>query len=392
MKTTAIICEYNPFHKGHLLQIEQLKTQNRAVVCIMSGGFVQRGQPAIFDKYSRAKSAVLSGADLVLELPYPFSCSSAEFFCQGGVSIANSLNIIDELYFGSECGDIELLDQTSDRLIDKQFITALQAARKDKQNKEKPFAVLREEVYYKLYGQQLPVRPNDILGIEYINSLKKLNSKITPVTYKREEGFSATLSRKYIEDNDNYDFVPQSAADIFKNCPIFSLNNIESAILAFYRLANAKALEKYESMTDGMANRLVKGANECGNLNQLLENLSGKSYTNAKIRRAILHGMTGVLPSMLKEKPMYTQVLAANDNGRKLIKKSQKNSSVSILTKPAHFKKLVGKAKEQAIFSNNAEKLLTLMCDNPLSADEFLKMTPFILQQNDQETSNTLNT
>ena len=383
MKTTAIICEYNPFHRGHLLQIEQLKKQNRTVVCIMSGGFVQRGQPAIFDKYSRAKAAVLSGADLVLELPYPFSCSSAEFFCQGGVNIAESLNIIDELYFGSECGDIELLKLTSDRLTDKQFINALQDARKDKQNREKPFAVLREEVYYNLYNQQLPIKPNDILGVEYINSLKKINSKITPVTYKREEGFSATVSRKHIEDSDNYDFVPKSAADIFKSCQKFSLNNIEKAILAFYRLADKKTLEKYESMTDGIASRLVKGANECCTLDQLQISLSGKSYTNAKIRRAILHGMTGVLPSMLKEKPMYTQVLAANENGRNLIKKSQKNSSISILTKPAHFKKLVGKAKEQAVFSNNAEKLLALMCDNPLPADIFLKMTPFILNQND---------
>ncbi len=381
MKTTAIICEYNPFHKGHLLQIEQLKKNNNAVVCIMSGGFVQRGQPAIFDKYSRAKAAVLSGADLVLELPYPFSCSSAEFFCQGGVGIAHSLNIIDELYFGSECGDIELLKLTSDRLTDKKFTTALQNARKDKANKEKPFAVLREEVYYNLYNQQLPVKPNDILAVEYITALKKLNSKIIPVTYKREEGFSATESRKNIENNNNYDFIPDSASDIFKNCPKFSLHNIEKAILAFYRLSDTKTLEKYESMTDGLANRLVKSACECTSLTQLFEDLSGKSYTNAKIRRAILHGMTGVLPSMLKEKPLYTQVLAANDLGRKLIKKSQKNSSISILTKPAHFKKLGEKAKEQAAFSNNAEKLLTLMCDTPLSADFYLKMTPFILQQ-----------
>ena len=381
MKTTAIICEYNPFHKGHLLQIEQLKKNNNAVVCIMSGGFVQRGQPAIFDKYSRAKAAIFSGADLVLELPYPFSCSSAEFFCHSGVSIAHSLNIIDELYFGSECGDIELLKLTSERLTDKKFTTALQNARKDKANKEKSFAVLREEVYYNLYNQQLPVKPNDILGVEYISSLKKLNSKIIPVTYKREEGFSATASRKNIEECNNYDFIPDSASEIFKNCPKFSLYNIEKAILSFYRLADAKTLEKYESMTDGLANRLVKSACECTSLTELLENLSGKSYTNAKIRRAILHGMTGVLPSMLKEKPLYTQVLAANDLGRKLIKKSQKNSSISILTKPAHFKKLDEKAKEQAIFSNNSEKLLALMCDNPLSADVFLKMTPFILQQ-----------
>ena len=154
-----------------------------------------------------------------------------------------------------------------------------------------------------------------------------------------------------------------------------------SPVLIKENMNNTKTLEKYESMTDGLANRLVKSACECTSLTQLFEDLSGKSYTNAKIRRAILHGMTGVLPSMLKEKPLYTQVLAANDLGRKLIKKSQKNSSISILTKPAHFKKLDEKAKEQAIFSNNAEKLLALMCDNTLSADVFLKMTPFILQQ-----------
>ena len=121
MKTTAIICEYNPFHKGHKLQLDMVKSQGGLVVCIMSGSFVQRGTPAVFDKYARAEAAVREGADLVLELPFPYCCSAAEHFAFGGVGLANSLNSVDELLFGSECGDLEILQTVSDRLTSFDF-------------------------------------------------------------------------------------------------------------------------------------------------------------------------------------------------------------------------------------------------------------------------------
>ena len=119
MKTAAIICEYNPFHNGHKYQIEQVKLSHDAVVCIMSGSFVQRGDIAVFDKWTRAKAALSSGSDLVIELPVCFSLNTAERFAFGGVSLADSLGIIDTLFFGSESGDIKKLENAARLLIDE---------------------------------------------------------------------------------------------------------------------------------------------------------------------------------------------------------------------------------------------------------------------------------
>ena len=379
MKITAVICEYNPFHKGHLSQIEYIKKQDSLVICIMSGGYVQRGEPALFDKYTRAEAAVVSGADLVIELPYPYSCSAAEHFCRAGVYIASSLNCVNELCFGSESGDIDYLKQVSERLSSDEFVAALNTARKDKNNKEKPFAALREEVYSFLYGDKLPIKPNDILGIEYINSINSLKSNIIPATYKRENGFSATESRSLIKESNDFSMLPDGCSDFFKNKDRYNIKNIENAILAFYRSADTSSLVKCESMTNGMAQKLIKCAKESTSFEEFTEKLSSKSYTNARIRRAIIHGMTEVLPYMLKTPPKFTQVLACNSNGRKLIKQIQKTGDMEILTKPSHYKKLPEEARNQAKFAIKAEGLLTLTCSKPKPYDYFLKQTPFVL-------------
>ena len=381
MKTTAIICEYNPFHCGHKLQIDAVKQKGNNIICIMSGGFVQRGEAAMFDKYIRAEAAVKSGADLVLELPYPYSCSAAEFFALGGVAVADSLGVVDELCFGSESGNIDLLSQISERLMSDEFDLMMKNARGDKNNKDKSYSALREEVYKKMYGQSVAVKPNDILGVEYISAIKKLNSNIIPVTYKREVGFSATETRKRITEEDRFDMIPDGISSLFENQDRYGMEYAEKAILAFYRCADPNALEKYEGMTNGIAERLVKAAKESVSLIELIERLSGKSYTNAKIRRCILHGLTGVYTEMLKTLPRYTQVLACNDEGRKLVRKIQKEGSIEVFTKPSHYKKAEEGAKKQAEFNLSADNLLTLMCENTKTADAFLKKKPYIADQ-----------
>ncbi len=378
MKITAIICEYNPFHKGHLLQISQLKKNNDTVICIMSGGFVQRGEPALFDKYDRAKAAVLCGADIVFELPFPFSCSAAEFFAFGGVSLANSLNVVDRLCFGSENGDIEKLKKVSKNINSPEFKKALSDARSDKDNSNVPFAYLRENIYRSTYGQDFPVLPNDILGIEYINALTKLKSDIEPFTYKRQKGFSATESRRLLFEENSFEMIPENVRYVFEDSERYEMKYAERAILSYYRSADTKELKKYEGMSNGLAERMVKGARETSSLDGLMEYLSGKSYTNARIRRAIINGIIGTLPEMVKCRPLYTSVLAASDNGRKLLRQITKISDIDILTKPAHFKKLSGKGKEQALLSQKADSFLTLMCKEAKESDYFLKQKPYI--------------
>ncbi len=380
MNITAVICEYNPFHKGHKQQLDTIKQQNNLVVCIMSGGFVQRGIPAIFDKYDRAKAAVMSGADLVLELPYPYSCSAAEFFAFGGVGIADSLNIIDELCFGCECGDINKLNRISEKLMSKEFLLAMKNARTDKNNKDKPFAALRENIYNELYGENIPVKPNDILGVEYISALKKLNSNIVPVTYKREIGYSATESRRLLNEKNSFNMIPENVVNLFEFSDRYCLDFAEKAIISYYRTANAQYLKNFEGMTNGIADKLIKCSKESVDLAELMKKMSGKSYTNAKIRRCILNGMTGVTTAMLKERPMFTQVLACNQEGRKLIRRIQKEGNIAVLTKPAHYKKLEGAARKQAEFNIFSDNLLTLMCEKTKSSDVFLKKIPYIAE------------
>ncbi len=380
MKITAVICEYNPFHKGHQIQLNSIKECGESIVCIMSGGFVQRGEPAVFDKYKRAHAAILYGADLVLELPFPYCCSAAEFFALGGVSIANSLGCVDNLCFGSECGSVDTLNIVSERVLSDSFTKQLSSCRKDKSNREIPFAKLRENVYKSLYKENFPISPNDILGVEYLNTLKKLGSNITPVTYKRENNFSATESRKQLHNFKNFDIIPQKAREIFESAEMYELKNIEKAILSYYRLADIKNLEKYEGMTNGLASNLVNAARESQNIEEFFERLTGKGHTNAKIRRAIICGMTKVETDMLKTPPAFSLVLASNDIGREIIKTVAKVGSIPLLTKPAHFKKLSPEAKKQAEFAYNSDNLLTLMCTSSKESAFFLKKTPIIIQ------------
>lgn len=376
MKTTAVICEYNPFHKGHKLQLDMIKSRGDLALCIMSGGFVQRGQPALFDKYARAEAAVRGGADLVLELPYPYCCSAAEFFAYGGVAVADSLGVVDELCFGSECGSVDTLRMVSERLSSAVFSEKMRSARAEASNKNKPHASLREEVYVGLYGEGFPTAPNDILGVEYISALNRLNSKIVPITYKREEGYSATRSRRLIREFDDYSALPDG--ELFAGKERYSMENAEQAILFFYRTVTPKQLEGIEGMTNGIAERLTGKASESTSLAELLENAGGKGYTQAKLRRCILHGMTGVTAEMLKEAPAYTQALAFNDQGRGLLRRIAKEGSIQVVTKPAHYKRLNGRALAQAEFSAAAEGLLALMCGTPKAANEFLRKNPYV--------------
>lgn len=197
MKTIGIVAEYNPFHNGHKYQIEQTKKQLGAdnVVVVMSGNFVQRGGVAWTDKYLRTKMAIDCGADFVFELPTVFACASAETFALGSVALLDSLGFVDEICFGSEEGNLEILEKISSILNSNDYIKELEIYLK----KGISFPVAREE-YLKQHMPQyrdiLPTllkQPNNILGIEYIKALKRIGSHIKPVTIKRiDNGYHST--------------------------------------------------------------------------------------------------------------------------------------------------------------------------------------------------------
>ena len=182
MKTAAVICEYNPFHFGHKYQLDVIRHllgQDTAIIAIMSGDFVQRGEPAIIGKYARAESALLCGCDLILELPLPFSMSGAEFFARAGVYIADSLGIVDLLFFGSECGELTKLQTVAERMTSDEFGQACVEARMT--DKGAQTGRLRADIYRRLFGDE-PILSgsNDLLALEYLRALNRFGSAIQP--------------------------------------------------------------------------------------------------------------------------------------------------------------------------------------------------------------------
>ena len=252
MNAIGIISEYNPFHRGHKWQIDELRRrfgEESAIVCAMSGDFVQRGDFAIERMHARAEAAVRGGADLVLELPLPWAISSAEGFARGGVSVLHATGVVDTLAFGSECGDAAKLQRTAKALLWADIPDAL----REELAKGLPFAAAREAAAKALIGEDAAVlrEPNDILGVEYCKALIQSGSTIEPLAIPRKavghnedaaEGFaSASHIRELLARGEGASaYLTEESADIYaRECaagraPV-TMKNVERAILSKFR-------------------------------------------------------------------------------------------------------------------------------------------------------------
>ena len=283
MKTLGIVCEYNPFHNGHKYHIEESKRLFGCdtAVCAMSGSLVQRGEIAVFDKWTRAKNAVENGADLVLEIPAFFCLQSGEKYAYGAVSVLNLLGNVDYLSFGSECGDIDFLQKIAEIKRKKSFNdtvkTLMQSGMSYPSATEKAIGKFLDNSF----GERI-FSPNDLLGVEYISAVYKTKSKMRPVTVKRHltehsggkpvgNFASASEIRKMIFEGADFDkFLPYSA----KNYEIFDENNAESLILGYFRLKCAE--KNILGGETGMANRLIKSAKISNSLDEFNSNATSK--------------------------------------------------------------------------------------------------------------------
>ena len=340
----AVICEYNLFHRGHLRQIEKIRDEfsgNCVVISIMSGSFVQRGEPAILPKYERAAAAVMCGADLVAELPYPWSCSSAEYFALAGVSAASRLGC-DYLCFGSESGDADCLIKTAENTLSDEFRERLRGLREKTENNGVSDIRLRGRAYDELFGRSLPVSANDILGVEYLRAITGGGYKIKPLVIKREGKESATLSRRlYLAGNmdELLKTVPEKAWEFYKS---HSPNppDMHGKIM-LYKLAelcDSPELEKYEGAGGGLGRRISAAAARAASFDEFTSLCASKSYTNAKIRRTALNCVLGVTAEDLQKEPGFTFLLAANSRGREYLHAVKKSGEkFNIITKPADF-------------------------------------------------------
>ncbi len=339
LSVAGVICEYNPFHNGHLYQLQSIKKSGYDfVVCVMSGSVVQRGDLAIYDKWERAKTAIENGADLVIELPAYYVLQSAENFAYGGVKILDSLGFVDGLVFGSESDDEKKLSKIADVITGEtdEFKTILSENLKSGDGYPKAY---EKAISFSL-GEAISLLPNDILAINYISQIKKLGSSIVPVPMKRIGDYhskfhavgsfaSATEVRDRINNGlDIRDLVPSTCDTTF------SLNNLESYILGVLRSKNEHQLKNIPGMEQGLANRIITCAKESSTLNEFFLSCTTKRYTKSRIGRITLSILLDIdVDSTLD----YLRVLAFKKDSSILLSKIKKSCPLPLVTKVADF-------------------------------------------------------
>ena len=360
MNITGIITEYNPFHNGHLYHLSSAKsvTNCDGVVCIMSGNFVQRGGPAIIDKWQRASMAIENGVDLVIELPTFYALSSAEHFAKGSLSILDSLGVINNIFFGSECGNIEDLSKISNILVNEplEFKDEL----KRNLNEGLTFAKARELSLIKVLQDknlsEILRNSNNILGIEYIKAILSLKSNITPITFKREGSnyndknlsstfASATSIRNALKSSNSFeglkDFMPEKSYLILKklnenNYPLV----FEEDMFNFIKYKIVSQCVNFNNLLDiseGLDNKIIKEIYNSNSYEELVLNIKSKRYTYTKISRLLTQifiGLDGYNCTELFNKDLlYARILGFNNKGKSILKEMKKTSTIPLITK-----------------------------------------------------------
>lgn len=354
MKICGIIAEYDPFHTGHGWQIKEIRNtlgQDCAVIVAMSGNWTQRGGPALVDKHTRAQMALIGGADLVLELPVPCAVSSAEGFAQGGVSILNAAGIVTHLCFGSEVGDLSLLERTALQLDSEEYREKLHVSL----NQGLSFPVARQQAVQQLIGADADCLslPNNNLGVEYLRALNRLSSKITPITVQRAGaghgqgpagGFaSASFLRQQISAGNWSEASPYllpEILDLLQNTPHSDFCRAERAILYQLRRMSPDDLAALPDCGEGLSNRLYQAIRQGTCMEEILNLTKTKRYTHARLRRILLWAFLGLTAEDRPENPPYLRVLGMNHTGRFLLRSMSEQAAVPILTKPAHVRNL----------------------------------------------------
>lgn len=355
MKVCGIIAEYNPFHNGHKYHISKTKELYGAthIIAVISGNFTQRGDLAIVDKYKRTETALKNGVDLVIELPVQYSLASAEQFAYGAVYLLDKLGCVDFISFGSECGDIELL-QTAAKAV-RQYRHSDEVTKLMDSGYTYPLAL--QKIISKKYSAEIADVldfPNNILAIEYINAAEKINSNIKAVTVRRKSALhdsetneksdilSALQIRNMIYENKDISaFVPY--CDISNTA---SLSNIEIAVLSKLRSMTKEEIEKTPNVLMGLENRIYDAVCEATSLDELFEMIKTKRYTLSRIRRIVLSAFLGITKNDLKIPPSYVKILGMNSRGKEILSQSQ--CILPINTSLSHLEKASSAAKRQA--------------------------------------------
>lgn len=366
MAVFGIIAEYNPFHNGHAYQIDAIrKSGEHTVVAIMSPNVVQRGDFAILDKWKRAEAALLSGADLVLELPSPFALSGAERFAFGAVKTLDALGCVDYLCFGSESGDLQSLKAAAELVDDDRVIARTKELLKEGITYAKARSLAVEEI--DKGATAVLNTPNDILGVEYIRQINKTGTKISPYPVLRKgsehnstEPCEEFASASFLRENFNAESLEKYAPDavfalyekaISENNYSQGIKGLENALLLKLRLMSAEEIASLPDVSEGLENRIVRAAKEAKSLDELCELIKTRRYTMARIRRILMYALLDFSNKIMDLETCYIRLLGHNKKGLELV--SKKTSTLPIISSLARAREISEDAK---ILSETEEK------------------------------------
>ncbi len=398
MKNVAIVCEYNPFHLGHKHQIDTLRVEGaECIICVMSGNFTQRGEPAIVEKYTRAHAALACGADLVLELPFPYSSLSAEGFARAGAYIADCVGA-DTLSFGSECGDISVLSRAADIVSSPEFCELYTSLQRSTNSSTSAYF----QAYRELSSKEGEFLSNDILGISYIRAINELSLLLAPTTLKRmgscysSEDISAPMPSAMAIRHALYDIgldaarsaLPIECADILNDAvyhgEMCDTEKFFHAIHSFFRLNSPEEIRSRAVSLcggnsilddgDGLVERICTCAQRSTSQKEFYDALFNSRYTNSRIRRVILYCLFGVSDVFRHGLPRYTQLLGANEIGRNYLSSIRKNAKIQIVTKPSDVPDSVDLS-----LSRRADSFYGLISQKTHDGGYFVKKSPVIV-------------
>ena len=392
MSVIGIVCEFNPFHKGHKYLIDTAKKDGDTVVCVMSGNFVQRGEPALFSKEARVKAALLNGADIVLELPFIYATASAEIFAFNAVKILNDFGC-DKLTFGTENADVSTLEKTVEILNDNAFDIKIKNHLEDGVS----YPVARQRAFDE-YNIDFDIStPNNILALEYMKALKKLNSKMMPMPITRigagyndmksVDGISsATHIRQLIESNERFSqFIPENIIEIYneeiKKGNLVSKEKYNLASLSLLRSKLNEDLSCIANMAEGLENRIKYAIKESTSLDEIFDKAKTKRFTHSRIRRAVLSLTFGITADDLKIPVPYCRLLGFNMKSAEIMGRLASNSEISFVASYSDILNLKSNGAEKVFnLENNSRDFYSLIMQNSDECSKEMTFSPMKMQ------------
>lgn len=366
----GIVCEFNPFHNGHRYLLARARKQTgQNIVCVMSGNFVQRGEPAAYDKELRARHAVLCGADLVLENPFPFSCATAERFAASAVKILAGSGLCDTLAFGCETGNEKLFFETAEYLVEKNTEKELRARVREQKNEG--FARVRETAVKEALGEEhaaLLKSPNSLLGIEYTCAILRQNVPLSLLPIARVgaahdekaasdgEFCSASYLREHPERETLLRFCPPETANDLPAPRAFSEEKFYAALRAKLLFSPVDALSELFDLPPDYCPKLLSAAKKYAAYSDFVSALRSKHLTDSRLRHMLLFALFSVTKDELSVLPDASLLLASSGEGRKMLKARDKNT-FSVLPTLSHSKNASPRDRARLEKQTLAEKL-----------------------------------